>query len=64
LGQGDSILFNKVPGVTNGHAQRGHIFYIGLYNKNIKILSWTTGRNALIFGREHPWDKEIQVCSN
>jgi len=23
-----------------------------------------TGRNALIFDMEHPWDKEIQVCSN
>jgi len=23
-----------------------------------------TGRNALIFGTEHPWGKEIQVCSH
>jgi len=23
-----------------------------------------TGRNALIFSMEHPWGKDIQVCSN
>jgi len=28
-----------------------------------RIFSWTTSRNALIFGMEHPWEKEIQVCS-
>jgi len=28
------------------------------------FFSWTTGRNALIFGMEHPWGKKIQVCSN
>jgi len=28
------------------------------------FLSWTIGWNALIFGIEHPWGKEIQVCSN
>jgi len=26
LGQGDSTLFNQVPGVTNGYAVRGHSF--------------------------------------
>jgi len=24
----------------------------------------TSGRNALIFGMECPWGKEIQICSN
>jgi len=33
------------------------------YLKKI-FLSQTNGLNALIFGMNHPWDKEIQVCAN
>jgi len=31
-------------------------------DKSSKIYSRTTSRNALIFGMEYPWVKEIQVC--
>jgi len=35
------------------------------FDKSSKnIFSWTTGRNALMFGMDHPWGKEIQHCSN
>jgi len=30
----------------------------------ICLKALTTYLNALIFGREHPWGKEIQLCSN
>jgi len=41
-------------------------FYIKAYMaKTFKIFfTWTTGLNALIFGMEHSWGKEIQLCSN
>jgi len=30
-----------------------------------RILKFTAAcRNALLFGMEYPWDKEIQVCGN
>jgi len=36
-----------------------------IFDKTSKIFfSCTTGWNALIFGMEHPWDKEIQLYSN
>jgi len=38
LGQGDSSLFNKLPGVTNGYAQRGHIFKKAYIAKHLKIF--------------------------
>jgi len=31
---------------------------------SITFLSWTNGRNALIFSMAHPWGKEIQFYSN
>jgi len=34
------------------------------FDKSSEIFSCTTGRNALIFGMEYPWGKEIQVCSD
>jgi len=45
------ICTNEVPGVTNGHT-----FYIALYSKNILM-----NRNALIYGREHPWARRFKV---
>jgi len=35
---------------------------IGHFDKYFKIISWTTCSNELIFGMEHPQDKEIQIC--
>jgi len=35
-----------------------------LINLNKVFFLLTAGRNALKFGVEHPWGKEIQFCSN
>ena len=45
---------------------RGHIFYIGLYRENIKLifLSETTRHRVLIFSMEHHQLYLYQVCSN
>jgi len=52
LGDGDSDLFNKRQNKDN-------------FDKSSRIFfSRATGRNALIFSMEHPWGKEIQVCSS
>jgi len=38
--------------------------YRFILQKPLKILSVSTSWNTLIFGMEHPWEEEIQVCSN
>ena len=45
----------------------GHMFYIGLYGENMKLLTFlseTTRPRALIFGMEHHLVDLYQVCSN
>jgi len=36
--------------------------YIGQFLENLLLKNHCL--NALLFGMEHPWDKEIQICAN
>jgi len=58
----DSDLFIKrgwpLLGPNKGQNKKNIVQYSKIF------FSLTTGRNALIFGMQHPWGKEIQVCSN
>jgi len=59
---GIQICSNKGAGPFWGPI-RGKIRKILINLQNLLLMNQWPG-NALVFSMEHPWGKEIQVCSN